>query len=59
MKYKRITNSIMSDYQTYLAQEGLYNIMYGERLATRRQRRKAGYIWKRLLKLYGYIKWID
>ena len=49
MKYKKRTNNIFSDYQYYIAEEGLYNIFYGHKLEPK-QTAKANYIWKRLLK---------
>lgn len=49
MKYKARTN-LVSDYWHYLAQEHLYHILFGH--GTNSERRKADYIWKRLLSQY-------
>ena len=51
MKYKRLTDSIDSDYQHYLGVEGIYDLMFGHK-RTKKDRMKGNYIWKSLLKQY-------
>ena len=46
-KYRKRSDSIDSDYWFYLAQEGIYTVLFGHRP---KGYRKADYIWKRLLK---------
>lgn len=56
MKYKKITGSIDLDYQLLTGREGLFCIAFFGHKGTRQQMRKKNYIWKRLLKIYGYVK---
>jgi len=52
MKYPRRPNSsIDADYAFYLGQEGLYGILLGNHVSSNRKR-KANYIWARLLEQY-------
>jgi len=51
MKYKRLTNSIDSDYRNYLGKEGIYQILFGQKVS-RAERQKSNYIWKSLLKQF-------
>lgn len=53
-KYIRRGQSIINiyeDYHYYLAQENIYSMLWGDRPTGYR---KAAYIWKALLKEYGY-----
>ena len=45
MKYKLIGN-LYADYQKYLAQEGIYTVLFGHKP---KGYRKAEYIWKALI----------
>ena len=48
---KRENSSIDQDYRHYLAQEGIYTVLFGHRPPGYK---KAAYIWKALLKEYDY-----
>ena len=51
-KYVRRENSsIDQDYRHYLAQEGIYTVLFGHKPPGYK---KAAYIWKALLKEYDY-----
>lgn len=50
MKYVKI-NTIDSDYRHYLGTIGAYGILFGHKVSPQ-LRRKANYIWKRLVNLY-------
>lgn len=50
-KYIKRSNNIDQDYQYYLGQENIYTVLFGHKPEGYR---KADYIWKALLKEYGY-----
>jgi hypothetical protein len=50
-KYVKRSDNIYQDYGYYLGQEGIYTVLFGHRP---KGYRKADYIWKALLKEYGY-----
>ena len=50
-KYIKRSGNIDLDYQNYLAQEGIYSVLFGHRP---KGYKKSNYIWKRLLIEYGY-----
>ena len=52
MKYKRRSDSIDRDYWYYLGFEGLFGIVFGHRLNSKAETRKAKYIWKTLVKQF-------
>ena len=52
-KYIKRSGNIDADYQHYLGQENIYGVLFGHRP---KGYKKATYIWKALLKEYGYNK---
>lgn len=50
-KYIKRSDNIYQDYEYHLGREGIYTVLFGHRP---KGYRKAGYIWKALLKEYGY-----
>lgn len=50
-KYIKRSNSIDEDYRYYLGKENIYTVLFGHKP---KGYRKADYIWKALLKEYGY-----
>lgn len=52
MKYNKITGNIYTDFEILTGRESLFCKAFFGHKATKNERAKIQYIWKRLLKLY-------